>query len=354
MAGRVVCEIKFVAKAVERVWALSSERPDTAFNTGTIEKGSYHAMSKATTAPDLLCAALLKVRASVSGLLPAFWGTLVQGAWLRWVQEVDPELSARLHAENQERPFTCSALWLPDRPAQVRLQEAGQRLAIQQGQVYWLRLTLLDGAIFGSFAQKTLALPAQEAERASIPPLTLNGIPFDLLEMVVDERAGPGEVSWSGWTSYFRLVAESQARPARRLERLTLEFDTPTGFGGVDRPWGREITRVPEPSRVFGGLARRWQRFAPPGLAEAIEPEALTRYLEERARIEEYTLHTQRLHLRQAQLIGFVGQCTYVLPPDDAGDRLRRQAHLLANFAFYAGVGHKTAQGLGRARNVER
>lgn len=308
-------------------------------------------MSETTATPDLLCAALLKVRARAAGLLPAFWGTLVQGAWLRWVQEVDPALSARLHAENQERPYTCSALWLPDRPEQVRLQEAGQRLAVQQGQVCWLRLTLLDGALFSAFASKTLA--ATEVGRASMPPLELNGIPFDLLEMVVDDRSGAGEASWSGWTSSARLREEAEARPVRHLARLTLEFDSPTGFGGVDRPWGRETTLLPEPLRVFGGLARRWQRFAPAGLAEAIEPEALNGYLEERVRVEEYALRTQRLHLRQAQLVGFVGRCTYLLPSDDAGNHLRRQVHLLADYAFYAGVGHKTAQGLGRTRRLE-
>ncbi len=63
-------------------------------------------MSEASESSDLLCAALLKVRARAAGLLPAFWGTLVQGAWLRWVGEVAPALSAHLHAENQERPFT--------------------------------------------------------------------------------------------------------------------------------------------------------------------------------------------------------------------------------------------------------
>jgi CRISPR-associated endoribonuclease Cas6 len=308
-------------------------------------------MSDASDSCDLLCAALLKVRARAAGLLPSFWGTLVQGAWLGWMQQVDPALSARLHAENQERPFTCSALWLPEREAQARLQEAGQRLAVRAGQVCWLRLTLLDGALFGSFARQ--ALEAGEAERASLPELSLNGIPFDLLELVVDDRAGAGEASWSGWTSYARLREASQARLARSLGRLALEFDTPTAFTGEHQPWGRETILLPEPLRVFGGLARRWQRFAPPGLAGAVEPEALSRYLEERVRVEEYALHTQGLHVRQVRLLGFVGRCAFLLPPDDAADRLRRQAHLLADYAFYAGVGHKTAQGLGRTRRVD-
>lgn len=310
-------------------------------------------MSESATAPDLLCAALLKVRARAAGLLPAFWGTLVQGAWLRWVQAAAPALSAQLHAENQERPFTCSALWLSDRQAQMRLQEAGQRLAVRAGQVCWLRLTLLDGALFGPFAQAALAVAEDEAQHAALPPLELNGIPFDLLEMVVDDRSGASQTSWSGWTSYAELLEQSQQRPARQLDRLPLEFDSPTAFTGEHQPWGRETIVWPEPLRVFGGLARRWQCFAPEGLAGTVESEELARYLIERVRVEEYTLQTQRLHLRQALLLGFVGHCTFLLPPDDAGNHLRRQVHLLADYAFYAGVGHKTAQGLGRARRAE-
>lgn len=304
-------------------------------------------MNNAPPLYDLLCAALLKVRAQAAGLLPAFWGTLVQGAWLDLVRQADPTISARLHEENQERPFTCSGLWLPNRDEQLRLQEAGQRIAVQQGQICWLRLTLLDGALFGAF------VPEAEAGQPTNAPIPLNGIPFDLLEVVVDRRGGAGEASWSGWTTYTRLVEESRQRPARHLDRLTLEFDSPTAFTGTHQPWGRETLLLPEPARVFGGLARRWQRFAPPDLAGIIQPEALGRYLEERVIVEEYTLHTQRLHLRQSLLRGFVGRCTYLLPRDDAGDRLRRQAHLLADYAFFAGVGHKTAQGLGRTRKLE-
>jgi CRISPR-associated endoribonuclease Cas6 len=310
-------------------------------------------MSAAPESSDLLCAALLKLRARAAGLLPAFWGTLVHGAWLRWVQAVDPALSVRLHAENQERPFTCSALWLSDRQTQLRLQEAGQRLAVQQGQICWLRLTMLDGALFGTFARAALAVAEDETKRAALPPLELNGIPFDLLEMVVDDRAGASQTSWSGWTSYTKLLEQSQQRPLRSLEQLALEFDSPTAFTGEHQPWGRETIVWPEPQRVFGGLAQRWQRFAPAGLAEAIEPEALGEYLEERVRIAGYALHTQRLHLRQALLVGFVGRCTYLLPPDDTDDHLRCQVQLLADYAFYAGVGHKTAQGLGRTRRAE-
>ncbi len=300
---------------------------------------------------DLICAALLKVQARTAGLLPAFWGALVQDAWLNWVSQVDMPLAGRLREEGPEGPYTCSALWLPDREAQMRAQEIGQSVAIQEGQIGWLRLTLLDGTLFGALS------PVADAKQASLPPLILNDIAFDLLELVVDKRAaagaGEGEVSWSGWTSYAALVKRSQQRTGSQLERITLEFDTPTAFTGEHQHRGRSTIVLPEPLLVFGGLARLWLHFAPPDQARTIDPGALALYLEQRVRVERYALHTQQFHLRQRPLLGFVGRCTFRLSMDDVGDELRRQAHLLADYAFYAGLGHKTAQGMGRVRRVE-
>ena len=54
--------------------------------------------------------------------------------------------------------------------------------------------------------------------------------------------------------------------------------------------------------------------------------------------------------------IGFTGRCGYTLPagaglpPRD--EYLWRALHLLAAFAFYAGVGAKTTMGMGTARVV--
>jgi hypothetical protein len=158
-------------------------------------------MSRAPQAPDLLCAALFKVRARVAGLLPAFWGTLVQGAWLRWVQ---------------------------------------------QGQVCWLRLTLLDGALFGSFARQMLGVSEPEHQQETMPPLTLNGIPFGLLEIVVEERGGPGETSWSGWTSHAKLIAESQVRPVRRQVHLLASYAFYAGVGHKTAQGLGRVRRVEE------------------------------------------------------------------------------------------------------------
>jgi CRISPR-associated endoribonuclease Cas6 len=46
------------------------------------------------------------------------------------------------------------------------------------------------------------------------------------------------------------------------------------------------------------------------------------------------------------RLRGFVGECTYTANAND--ERARRVLHLLADFAFFAGVGMKRTMGMGQ------
>ena len=66
-------------------------------------------------------------------------------------------------------------------------------------------------------------------------------------------------------------------------------------------------------------------------------------------RVEVYANHPQR---------GFVGRCTYdVRGPDvkmtgEAELTVRQQVLMLAQLAFYCGVGYKTAMGMGQVRPI--
>jgi len=295
-----------------------------------------------------LCAVLLKVRPRLAGLLPAHWGPLIHGGLLAWLREVDPAVAARLHEPNRDRPFTTGALWWPDRRAQATAQQYGQRLPVTPAQTYWLRITLLESALFRPFTQPLLRFADQ-------PALQLGEIPFDIVEVVVTPRPGerPG-TTWSGWTTYAELAAWAANLPEECLHTLRLEFDTPTCFSDGDRPWGRRTCVLPEPVRIFARLAHQWRVFAPPTLVGAIDEGAVRAYTAERMMIYDYRLRIQRVHLNHAPQPGFVGWCDYLLPDDDAGGCVRRQVQLLASFAFYAGVGYKTTLGLGRVRRNQQ
>jgi CRISPR-associated endoribonuclease Cas6 len=116
---------------------------------------------------------------------------------------------------------------------------------------------------------------------------------------------------------------------------------------------------VPLPELVFLNLLRRWEDIAPPALLGLLEKERLERYLQEDGVIiVDYNLKAHHVHLTTHEQRGFIGTCTYQLrghdekPGADTSLTLRQQIYLLAQLAFYTGIGYKTSMGLGQSRIV--
>ena len=103
------------------------------------------------------------------------------------------------------------------------------------------------------------------------------------------------------------------------------------------------------PRLVFEGLARRWAMLSARPLPA---PEGFLQAIEEGAVISRYDLRTEQAAFSRngvrVAFPAFVGRCTYALRMRD--ESAARFAHLLAAFAFYAGVGKHTAMGLGQTR----
>jgi CRISPR-associated endoribonuclease Cas6 len=85
--------------------------------------------------------------------------------------------------------------------------------------------------------------------------------------------------------------------------------------------------------------------------------EHLGHYLEQDGIIiADYDLKTHHVHFTTHEQRGFLGTCIYQLRGSDEQTSpespltLHQQIALLAQLAFYSGVGYKTAMGLGQAR----
>jgi CRISPR-associated endoribonuclease Cas6 len=111
---------------------------------------------------------------------------------------------------------------------------------------------------------------------------------------------------------------------------------------------------------VFPGLARRWEDIAPPELIGMVQKESIERYIEDDGIIiVDYDLKTHRLKFTTHQQQGFIGLCRYHLrssaaeKPSCTALTVRQQILLLAQLAFYCGVGYKTSMGMGRVRPLE-
>ena len=147
-----------------------------------------------------------------------------------------------------------------------------------------------------------------------------------------------------------------------RVEPLRLEFASLTTFNRTSarsKDYGAHHARLPLPQYVFPGLARRWEDLAPPNLVNVIQKDRIEQYIQDDGMIiADYELKTHQVKFTTHVQPGFVGNCTYHLRgPDEATTpeaplTVRQQLLLLAQLAFYSGIGYKTSMGLGQARPI--
>jgi CRISPR-associated endoribonuclease Cas6 len=93
-------------------------------------------------------------------------------------------------------------------------------------------------------------------------------------------------------------------------------------------------------------LAKRWNELAPPDLHVDL---TIVRTATQDTLIPRYRAQSSEIDLGKGPQKGFIGLCTYELPPDSTHARILT---LLADAALFLGVGMKTARGMGLCRRV--
>lgn len=313
-----------------------------------------------SSAPSKLYALLLKLRPLEKGTLMPFSGELVHGAWLDWIRQAAPDVAAMLHDGNKQRLFTCSSLQFPF-PA-ARMQHAEREnvhLPLEPEKTYTIRITLLLGELFPLFYNSLMHFNMAEMGTKKLPFMQIGKQQFLLEEVIADNDDPPG---WTGFTTFTSLAEKAKTTQLRNPETLTLQFDSLTTFNRStprEIGYGKHYARLPLPYYVFSGLARRWQELAPPQLANMVQKTQIENYIHgEGVVIKDYELKTHLVYFVNHPQEGFTGVCTYHLRGSDkevaseASLSIRRQLLLLAQMAFYTGVGYKTTMGMGRVRLV--
>ncbi|WP_139276647.1 CRISPR system precrRNA processing endoribonuclease RAMP protein Cas6 [Spirulina major] len=225
---------------------------------------------------------------------------------LAWIALADANLAKQLHMA-QVSPLSISPL-----------RGKSPKRDIKAGDRVYFRV----GILASPYAQALLSGIEQWGDRA----LTLNNHPFQIVSVLTL----PGSHILAGATPY-ALLHQTQA-----VTTLTLAFQSPTSF----KQGNNNIQPLPLPELVFGGLQRRWNAFAP----EALRFERI----EWHGWVSAYTLKTHRLTIKNSTQIGAQGQISYEFrDPVQA-----KRAAILAQFAFFAGVGRKTALGMGQCQSL--
>ncbi len=318
-------------------------------------------MMYAPTSPARLYAVLLQLRPLQQGTLMPFNGELVHGAFLNWLRAAAPDVATWLHEGQKRRLFTCSSLHFsrPMQP-QLRAERENIHLPLDPQRTYTIRLTLLLGDLFPLFYQALTQFNVSQMG-ATTPPFIQLGKQLFLLEEVLLDNNDPS--GWTGFTSPHTLVEQARQMKFGRTTSLTLEFASLTTFSRSNQKtgYGTHQVMLPLPLFVFQNLIKRWEDIAPPELAGVIQRERLEQYLQDDGVIIiDYELKAHHVHFTTHRQRGFIGTCTYQLRGSDEKTTsedpltLRQQLSLLAQLAFYSGVGYKTAMGLGQARLFSR
>jgi CRISPR-associated endoribonuclease Cas6 len=282
----------------------------------------------------MLASLVVQLEADGPVTLPVTHGEAMQSELFRQLTDLDPAATQRVHgqADERPRPYTISPIY-PDHP----FLRSGM-LYFQPGQRGWFRLTGLEPEA----SQFLLAL--SECSRS----WQIQGSSFGGNFSIRRWFTLPGEHPWAGLISLEELGESAWQAADQEPERILLNFYTPTCFKtGSGSEFGNWMP-LPVPRLVFGSLRNRVAAFCPelgqpPAPADLIEGRiALGRF----GKLESQMLFFQKRNRRQT---GFTGECEFLLDP-----RLtlpeRLWLHLLANFAFYGGVGTSTSWGMGQAR----
>jgi CRISPR-associated endoribonuclease Cas6 len=274
-------------------------------------------------------------RLSVAGHM----GRAAQKMLLDIVQAQDPALSAVLHDSQAEvKPYIVSGLLTRDAVPLIG--------AVPTEESAWVRI--------GGLNQSVNAVLLHFA--ANPPP----EIEFDRERWRIESIATTRDQHvWANSASFADLLRRNPHEHAP--DSVRFQFAAPTGFHSKSLN-----VPLPIPALVFGSLYARWNTLAPVQL-----PDLLPDFVDQFVPISRYQTRTEILRFKQGgQQIGFVGEVGYSilarnagLAKHDAGLAAALEAQhsdlsaaigLLADFAFYSGVGIKTTTGMGMMRRLYR
>ncbi len=278
-----------------------------------------------TQSPDLY-ALVIRLAAASSTTLRATQGHLAHAAFLSIMNQADPTIAQALHDYNGRKPFTLSQL-----EGFGRGRDGQHR--INAGQEGWLRVTLLDPLLFQTFIQYFLRGRNQAT-------LKLNNAAFHISEILSNPQSHP----LAGFQALDNLFSHWQTiNPIpNQHHTIHLTFRSPTAFSlrGPEQRH-RNMHILPDPALLFGELAGYWDRLTGHETQDAIREFAAVHVVVARHKIE-----THMFQYTNGKQVGFTGDVSFqILEPDP---EFIRHLNLLADLAFYTGIGSKTTMGMGQ------
>ncbi|KJH69555.1 CRISPR-associated endoribonuclease Cas6 [Aliterella atlantica] len=247
-------------------------------------------------------------------------GKHIHALFLTLVSAVDKLLGDFLHADKSNKAFTLSPLQVS---SNYRVQWEHKQ-AIAPGTPCWLRISLLDEALFSKLTQLWLNLNPSRAWHLGSADLKITSV------LGTPQSTQP----WANFCSYSQLYEQASDRD--RLISFTLS--TPTAFRQQEFDCA-----LPSRDSVFNSLINRWHKFSKiemsPDIVQAIFPSY-------------FDIRTEIVADSRSKFIGCVGNVSYRIL-GNVEPQVIKQINALADFALYSGVGRKTPMGMGMVRRSQ-
>lgn len=234
-------------------------------------------------------------------------GSELHALIFKTINEADKDYAVLLHGCDV-KPFVLG-------PLNGKSFREKSHLAVEEGLDYNFSIAALNN-------EMTVMLP-KITEQLAVNEFTLGGARFRLEEArLVFKKPLP----------YFKLMSSAVAK-----DQLTISFKSPTCF----RRDG-QLNLFPLPGLVLSGLINRWSRFS---------EVPLPIYNQDSIIVSRYGLKTGMVRFDKYNLVGFKGFCKYTFLPD-ARDIDKWALAILFSYANLAGIGYKTAMGMGQVHTT--
>ena len=275
-----------------------------------------------------LYAVVFRLSALHPGAIPGDHGDQARAALFDLIQRGDFPLAQRLHDLNDHKPYTISLL-------EGGKRGADRALHFGTGITAHWRFTLLHEPAFEALLKRYLL-------SRELPHIRIGALEFTITDAFASGRSHPE----SGYTA----LADLQTRWNQATESLPpafiLEFCSPTGFNlGQDKTTGERRWRaLPEPRLIFSALRKKWARLG------GIDPgDDFDQWVEAHVEAEPMHLETRTVLVERRPLRGFVGRVRFRVRGDS---KWWAVVHLLADLAFWTGIGYQTTRGMGQVRRI--
>lgn len=272
----------------------------------------------------MLTSLVLRLAPTETLNMPRHLGRATHSLFMSLLASHDAALAQSVHDSAGWKPFTSSNVMGARRQGQSLLATSADELRV--------RFTGLNAPV-SAVLQKI----AGEAGNTLVQ-VELDRVPLRVIGATLDGDVDP----LAGQTTYEALAMPYLFSRETPATRITLRFLSPTAIQarGQNLPF-------PLPGSVFGGLAARWNAFS---TTQAL-PEEVKRFSEECIAVSRFMGRSRVWPGKDgATLIGFVGGVRYAATNRDR--YWLSLLNVLADYAWYAGVGYQTTQGMGQVRRV--